>query len=538
MSDKTSLKLGLAQFNPKVGDVQANALRVMDWIEQARLAAVDLLIFPELALSGYPPEDLLLRDDFIQACDEQIGKICQSCHGIDLLIGHPTRQNGHLYNCASHLSQGHIAGQYFKQRLPNYQVFDEQRYFEAGNHTCVLKLKQHRLGILICEDVWSRSAAESYQDLKLDAFLVLNASPYHLEKRQKREAVARLRTQEHAIPIVYVNQIGGQDDLVFDGASFVVNEQGEKCHQSQAWHEGWETVDLKQLEAIPVDQSVADDRLEDIWKALVTGTRDYVLKSGFRRVCLGLSGGIDSALTLAIAVDALGPEQVHALMLPTQYTAELSHQGAQLQAEKQGVKYDVLEIESQFQAMKKLLSPVFGDRPVDVTEENLQSRIRGTLLMAVSNKLGCLLLATGNKSELATGYATLYGDMNGGYAPIKDCYKTVVYKLARWRNRAQEVIPWAVIERPPSAELAPDQQDSDSLPDYAVLDDLLYRLIEKDQGRDVLLAAGFDEADVDLVTRLLIQNEYKRRQGAPGPKITERAFGRDRRYPICSGWKP
>ncbi len=531
-----TLRIGLAQVNPRVGDVAWNQRRVLETLAQARAQGVQLLLFPELVISGYPPEDLLLRPDFVSACEQAVAEIARHCEGMQVVLGHPQRLEGRLYNMASWLADGQVRGRYCKQELPNYLVFDEKRWFDSRPDSLVVDCAGQRLGVLICEDLWAPAPARAYAEQGVDGLLVLNASPFQAGKREERLQIARAHASALGLPVVYVNLWGGQDDLVFDGAGFVLDGEGRLHSRQPAWQDDLRVLDWPLQAAEPV----ADwpEAVEDIWQAVVTGTRDYITKSGFSGACLGLSGGIDSAVTLAVAVEAVGAEQVHALMLPTGYTEDLSLQGAAQQARTQGVRYDVLPIEETFRGMERLLQPVFDGRGADVTEENLQSRIRGTLLMALSNKSGKLLLATGNKSELATGYATLYGDMNGGYAPLKDCYKTVVYQLARWVNREREIIPWAVIERPPSAELAPGQRDSDSLPDYPVLDALLRRLVEEDASRGELLDEGFAAVDVDRVIGLLLRNEYKRRQGAPGPKVTARAFGRDRRYPIVSGWRP
>lgn len=531
-----TLRIGLAQVNPRVGDVVGNQRLILDAMARARAQGVRLLLFPELVISGYPPEDLLLRPDFVSACEQAVTEIAQQCEGMQVVLGHPQRLDGHLYNMASWLADGRIQGRYCKQQLPNYRVFDEKRWFDSRPDTLVVECAGQRLGVLICEDLWAPGPARAYAAQGVDGLLVLNASPFESGKREARLQAARAHASALGLPVVYVNLWGGQDDLVFDGAGFALAADGRLHSRQPAWRDDLRVLDWP----LGMQPASADwpEAVEDVWQAVVTGTRDYIAKSGFSGACLGLSGGIDSAVTLAVAVEAVGAEQVHALMLPTGYTEDLSLQGAAQQARTQGVRYDVLPIEETFRGMETRLQPVFDGRGPDVTEENLQSRIRGTLLMALSNKSGKLLLATGNKSELATGYATLYGDMNGGYAPLKDCYKTVVYQLARWVNREREIIPWAVIERPPSAELAPGQRDSDSLPDYPVLDALLQRLVEEDASRADLLAEGFDEANVDRVIRLLLRNEYKRRQGAPGPKVTPRAFGRDRRYPIVSGWRP
>ncbi len=532
-------RLGLAQVNPRVGDVAHNRDLILDCIRQARAQGVGLLLLPELVVCGYPPEDLLLRPDFVAACERAVRDIATACNGIQVLLGHPLAEDGKLYNAASWLADGQVRDIYRKQRLPNYLVFDEKRWFHSRPDGLVLEWAGHRLGVLICEDLWWPEPAAAYAQAGVDGLVVLNASPFQRGKRQERVEVARRHAE--GLPLAYVNLWGGQDDLVFDGAGFVLDADGRLAAVQPAWQDALTVVQWPP--AAPASraaglQSGWPEGEADLWQAIVTGTRDYIRKSGFSGACLGLSGGIDSALTLAVAVEAVGADQVHALMLPTGYTGTLSLEGAAEQARRQEVRYDVLPIEDTFRQMESLLQPVFDGRGPDVTEENLQSRIRGTLLMALSNKSGKLLLATGNKSELATGYATLYGDMNGGYAPLKDCYKTDVYALARWLNRDGECIPWKVIERPPSAELAPDQRDSDSLPDYPLLDALLRRLVEEDASREMLLAEGFAAADVDRVIRLLLRNEYKRRQGAPGPRVSCRAFGRDRRYPIVSGWMP
>jgi len=535
------LRVVMAQLDLLVGDMMGNAARVIAAAERARdEMGADLVLFPELTLSGYPPEDLLLRPDCHRWVRQALEEIRHRLRGIAVLVGHPAEATGGLYNAASLIDDGRIVATCHKQHLPNYSVFDEMRYFTSGAIPCVAQVKGVPVGITICEDIWSPGPARDAAAAGARVLLNINASPYHINKGHEREQVVAERAQETGLPVVYLNLLGGQDELVFDGDSFVVDAAGNVTQRAPAFEEGLYPVDFDIVGEVVRPQPVASlpvlGEAASVYRALVLGVRDYVDKNGFRGVVIGLSGGIDSALTLAIAVDALGPERVEAVMMPSDYTADMSVEDAARQARTLGVEYKVIPIRPMFHSFLDALSEEFAGTEVDTTEENIQARCRGVLLMAISNKKRRIVLTTGNKSEMAVGYATLYGDMAGGFDVLKDVPKTLVYRLAEYCNRDGEVIPRRVIERPPSAELAPEQLDSDSLPDYPVLDAILERYVEQDQGVEEIVAAGFDEATVRRVVRMVDRNEYKRRQAAPGVRITRRAFGRDRRYPITSGF--
>jgi NAD+ synthase (glutamine-hydrolysing) len=540
------LRFALAQFDFPVGAVAANASKARDLIAQAKTGGAALIAFPELALSGYPPEDLLLRPSFLAACAGELAALAATTRGIAALVGHP-HSEGEVYNGASVLRDGRVECTAHKQALPNYGVFDDKRYFRPGHETVTVVIDDVRVGLLICEDVWQPEPAAQAAAAGAELLLVINASPWDEAKQAEREAVLVARARETGCAIAYVNMVGGQDEVVYDGASLLVNGDGSIAARAPAFVDAllWAGFDpatrTLHAENWPV---AADSSIEaTLYAALVRGIRDYIDKNGFDGVLLGLSGGIDSALTLALAVDALGAQRVTAVMMPTRYTSQLSLDGARAQAEKLGVDYHVISIEQTYESFVAALTPAFAGKPADTTEENLQSRTRGVMLMALSNKHGRLLLATGNKSEMAVGYATLYGDMCGAYAPLKDVYKTVVYQLSRWRNAQAakagegDRIPAAVIERPPSAELRDNQTDQDSLPPYDELDAILARFIEAEQSQADIVAQGFDAETVRRVVRLVLLNEFKRRQSAPGPRVTTRAFGRERRYPITSGWR-
>ena len=535
------LKISLAQINLLVGDIAGNTQQIIDEALRARdEQQAHAILFPELALTGYPPEDLLLRQELVHRVEHSLRLLCDRVTGIDLILGYPIRRDGLLYNAAGVIRDGHLIAEYHKTLLPNYSVFDEKRYFEPGGDPCVLEINGVPVGITICEDIWYKMPAARAAEQGARILLNLNASPFHQGKAPEREKLLEKRAVETNLAIVYLNLIGGQDELVFDGGSFVVDQTGKLTQRLPYFEGALGLVEFDTLGGVttPVPSVIsarpADE--EGIYKALVMGVRDYVFKNGFRGAVLGLSGGIDSALTLAIAVDALGPEQVEVVMMPSRYTADMSNEDARKEAEALGVSYRVIPIEPAFETFLDMLKTEFAGTSVDATEENIQARCRGIILMAISNKKGKILLTTGNKSEMSVGYATLYGDMAGGFAPIKDVPKTMVYRLAQYRNRIKEVIPQRVITRPPSAELAPDQKDSDSLPPYDVLDDILLRYVERDQGVEEIIAAGFDREVVKRVTKLVDRNEYKRRQAPPGVKITQRAFGRDRRYPLTNGF--
>lgn len=536
------LRLVIAQLNLLVGDIAGNSDRVIAAAILAREQhKAHAIVFPELTLTSYPPEDLLLRPALMLQVEENLRRIEREVRGIDVILGHPQIEHGRLFNAASLLRDGRVHAIYQKQILPNYSVFDERRYFSPGSDACVVEIGGIPVGLTICEDVWQPEPVRQAVDAGAHLLLTLNASPYHMEKARERESLAQTRAQETGVPLVYVNLVGGQDELVFDGASFVIDANGTVTQRCPAFEEGLYQVEFEyknekvaaKPKSLPPNLSLE----EEVYRALVLGVRDYVRKNRFPGVAIGLSGGIDSSLTLCIAVDALGAECVEALMMPSRYTSTMSLEDAADQAKAMGVTYHSISIEPMFEAFMAQLKDEFKGRARDVTEENIQARIRGSLLMAVSNKTGKMVLTTGNKSEMAVGYATLYGDMAGGFGAIKDVFKTMVYRLAEYRNRIQPVIPRRVIERAPSAELAPDQKDTDSLPSYDVLDPILERYVEQDQSPEAIIAAGFDAATVRRVTAMVDRNEYKRRQATPGVRITRRAFGRDRRYPITSGYQ-
>ena len=542
------LRIALAQINTRVGDSRANALRVIELVERAR-KEIDarLVVFPELTLSGYPPEDLLLRHDFVDACEAELSRIAAEVGDTAVLIGTPGRgPDGHLQNQAVLIDGGRIVARYAKQALPNYGVFDEKRYFRKGAETLVAEIDGVAVGVVICEDAWREGPIERTAEAGAKVICVLNASPFHRLKTREREAQIAERVHSSGCAIIYVNLVGGQDELVFDGRSFVSCRTGNHMHLPGFTESiGWTEVSTDgEIVAHGASHEWQEGEAE-IYRALTTGVADYVRKNGFSGVVLGLSGGIDSSLVLALAVDALGAENVLAVRMPSQYTSPMSLEDAERQCEALGVRCETLSIEPIFSQLKETLSPLFAGLAEDVTEENLQARARGVILMAMSNKFGRLLLTTGNKSELAVGYATLYGDMAGGFAPIKDVPKTVVYELARYRNTLGgtvrpelAAVPERVITREPSAELRADQRDSDSLPAYEDLDRIIEAFVEHDRSIEEIVAMGLDEAVVRRVVGLILVNEYKRRQAPPGVRISRRAFGRDRRYPISSGFRP
>jgi NAD+ synthase (glutamine-hydrolysing) len=498
-------------------------------------------LFPELSLCGYPPEDLLFHNGLRRQVATALDRVRKETSGIALVAGYPEYAEEGIYNAAAVIEDGVQVANYRKQELPNYSVFDEKRYFEHGRETRIVELNGVRVAILICEDVWEPGPARAAKAAGAQLIAVINGSPYAVSYQSRRESEVRDRVRDTGLPVVYVNMVGGQDELIFDGGSFVMDANGEVTQRAPHFVEGLFSVDVDLVDGRAVPRRGAVEPLvpeeESVYKALVLGVKDYVGKHRFPGVVLGLSGGIDSALTLAIAVDALGAQRVHAVMMPSRYTSQMSLDDAAAQAKALGVHYDVISIEGMFAAALAALGLVFAGRAPDTTEENIQARCRGLLLMAISNKTGRMVLTTGNKSEMAVGYATLYGDMAGGFAPIKDCSKMLVYRLAHCRNRIGEVIPPRVIERPPSAELRPDQKDSDSLPPYEVLDPILELFIEDDLSVDEIAARGFDRETVGRVLEMVKRNEYKRRQAPPGVRISDRAFGRDWRYPITSGYR-
>ena len=537
------MKVVMGQLNTWVGDLQGNTDKVIKTalaVEQQEEPI--MLVFPELTLTGYPPEDLLMRESLHDQIEVALQRLASELPSeLYVVVGYPRRVDEQLFNAAGVIHGGVLVGEYFKQRLPNYQVFDEKRYFAEGVEACVVDVAGIKVGITICEDIWHKEPADAAANLGAEFLINLNASPFHRGKHKERWQVLAQRATEQNIPMVYVNQVGGQDELVFDGGSFAVNANGELAMVAPDFEEGtYELSVLRTVRGVEISQGVAASALSDtaaVWQALVLGVRDYVEKNGFPGVVLGLSGGIDSAVTLAVAVDALGADRVQAVMMPFKYTADMSIEDAGEQAATMGVEYDVISIERIYEMFMSGLSGQFEGTKTDTTEENLQARCRGVLLMSISNKKHRLVLTTGNKSELAVGYSTLYGDMAGGFDALKDCPKMLVYALARYRNTLSYCIPQRVIDRPPSAELAPDQTDQDNLPPYDELDEIIERYVEGDESVQQIVEAGFAESDVRRVVRLIDLNEYKRRQAPVGVRITTRGFGRDRRYPISWAWR-
>lgn len=534
----TSFRLALAQFNFCVGDIDGNTELILEAIARAKdELSADLVAFPELAITGYPPEDLLFRPGLHRRVEAALRSIASAALDIAVIVGHPEADGDLIYNSASVFQHGECVAVYRKQALPNYAVFDEKRYFSAGSNPCVVEIEGFKLAVSICEDIWQPSTAAAAQSAGAELILNINASPYRIDKRAARLKALGAAVAACDLPIVYLNLVGGQDELVFDGGSLVVDSNGQAIINLREFESTLAVVEVEKnataLSFVGPNEKTSFDA-ENIYNALVLGVRDYIAKNGFPGAILGLSGGIDSALTLAIAVDAIGAERVRAVSMPSRYTAQMSIDDALEQARAQGCRCEVISIEEPVAVFDKILADVFADKQADVTEENIQARCRGLILMAMSNKFGSMVLATGNKSEMSVGYATLYGDMAGGFAPLKDVPKLLVYELAKWRNRDGEVIPNRVIVRPPSAELAPDQADTDSLPPYEDLDPILEDYIENDLTPAEIAAKGFDLKIVQRVTQMVNRNEYKRRQAAPGVRISKRAFGRDRRFPITS----
>lgn len=531
------LKIAIAQINATVGDIPGNAAKILDFARRAKAQGADALLTPELVLCGYPPEDLLFREDFYAACERELDGLAMSLPEIDVIVGHPLLQDGHSYNAATLIRCGKRVALYRKQRLPNYEVFDEERYFESCDEACVVEIKGVRCGINICADVWEAGAADRARAAGAEVLLVLNASPYHIGKQDLRAQVLRERIAATGLPVVYANLVGGQDELVFDGGSFALDSRGEvQCRLAQ-FQEALDVVSITNGE--PLRGTVVDlaSTEAEVYQALVLGVRDYLGKNGFPGAIIGLSGGIDSALTLCVAVDALGADKVRAVMMPSPYTAEISLADSREMVRLLGVRYDEIAIEPAMTTFATMLEKEFSGLPADTTEENLQARIRGMILMALSNKSGSLVLTTGNKSEMAVGYCTLYGDMAGGFAVIKDIAKTLVYRLSNWRNSIGYAIPERIITRPPSAELKPGQTDQDSLPPYEVLDAIVEAYMEQDVSPRDIIARGYAEADVRRVVRLLKLSEYKRRQAPVGIRVTQRGFGKDWRYPITNRYR-
>ena len=531
------MKIAVAQINTTVGDFEGNAARVRKAVDAARAAGARLVVAPEMSLSGYPAEDLWLRDDFCDRCLAEVVKLATYCLDVAVIVGYPHREGRTRYNAAALLRGGRMEKFYLKQRLPNYKVFDEKRYFEVGNTPCVFELDGRKVALTICEDLWFPEPAAQAQKAGAELLVSINASPFHRAQQAERYQRMGERVKETKLPLLYVHGVGGQDEIVFDGASFALSGDGMLGYQGETFKEAldiveWEGNKLTGTRAKPLTEE------ETIYRALMTGTADYVDKNGFHGVLLGLSGGIDSALVLAICVDALGADRVHAVMMPSRYTAQMSIDDAREMARIHGAHYTEIPIQPIVDAMSLQLAPAFEGYEADKTEENIQSRIRGALLMAMSNKLGAMVVACGNKSEMATGYATLYGDMAGGFAVIKDIVKTLVYRIAYWRNTQSMVIPQRVIDRAPSAELAEGQTDQDLLPPYEMVDVVVERYMERDMTAEQIATGGFDLETVRRVVRMIQANEYKRRQAPPGVRITPRSFGKDWRYPITSRFRP
>ena len=557
------VKIAIAQINCTVGDLSGNASKILDYCARAHAAGASVMLTPELALSGYPPEDLLLREGFYRDCDAALQDLARKVQGITLVVGHPHQSEGRRHNAASVISDGRIVATYHKHALPNYTVFDEERYFEPGDSPCVFSVRETRFGVNICEDTWGSlgpltvrpradrvsvginicadaweaKAPRAAREAGAQVLLVLNASPYHMHKQQSRHDVMRERVLETGMALVYVNMVGGQDELVFDGASFALDRGGKVACQQPTFEESLGFVTVVDGEPQRGEVATEESLESEVYRALCLGVRDYIGKNGFPGGLIGLSGGVDSALTLCIACDALGPERVRAVMMPSQFTSSASLEDARALVRNLGVRYDEISIGPAFDAFLSSLAGEFAGLPPDATEENLQARIRGTLLMALSNKFGTIVLTTGNKSEMAVGYATLYGDMAGGFAVIKDILKTLVYRLCRYRNGLKAVIPERTLTRAPSAELRANQTDQDTLPPYEVLDPIISGYMENDMSPAEIVAQGFRLADVKRVVEMIHRSEYKRRQAPIGIRITHRGFGKDWRYPITSRYR-
>ncbi|MFZ5501956.1 MAG: NAD+ synthase [Pseudomonadota bacterium] len=532
------MKLAVAQINCTLGDLSGNARKILQYAEHAKRQGVELLLTPELSLCGYPPEDLLLRAGFYQACQTALADLAARTQGVAIVVGHPYESQGMRYNAASLLKDGAVALTYFKQTLPNYAVFDEERYFCAGDQAVTFEMNGIRFALGICADIWEADVALQARNAGAGVLLVLNASPYALHKHEARYQVIRERIAETGMSIIYANMVGGQDELVFDGGSFAMDSHGEVSAQTAHFQEELLLLDIRhdELRAQGEQRALLSDDA-GVYQALCLGLGDYITKNGFPGVLLGMSGGVDSALTLAIAVDALGADRVHAVMMPSPYTAQISMDDSREMVSILGVRYDEFPIEPLFQSYLDMLQATFAGRATDTTEENLQARIRANLLMALSNKFGSLLLTTGNKSEMSVGYATLYGDMAGGFSVLKDVSKMLVYRLAKYRNSLGKVIPERIITRAPSAELRDNQTDQDNLPEYSVLDEIVSSYVEQNLSVAEIIARGFIEEDVRKVVNLIRRSEYKRRQAAVGVRITERGYGKDWRYPITARYQ-
>lgn len=534
------LTLLAAQVDLLVGDIEGNTDRIIQIAEEAAQRKVDLLLFPELSITGYPPEDLLFRPMLYQRVSKALEKLCETIHDITVIVGYPAELEGKRYNKAAVIQNGKIIADYAKQTLPNYTVFDEKRYFTPGNKPTVITLKGVKIGLIICEDTWFPEPIAQSKKAGAELIVSINASPFALDKSHARRNMLKQRCLETNLPIVYLNSVGGQDELVFDGGSMVFDKNGQLIQQGNYYQEDlmeiqWDVKNHWELLTSNTPQSELLDE-EKLYRVLVLGVRDYIQKNHFKGAIIGLSGGVDSALTLAIACDAIGSEHVQAVMMPSQYTSNMSQEDASEEANALGCHYSVIEIDPIFHTFSQALKEAFKNHPADTTEENLQARSRGTLLMALSNKKGMLVLTTGNKSEMAVGYATLYGDMAGGFSVLKDVYKTMVYRLCRYRNSVSPVIPERVLERAPTAELAEGQLDQHMLPPYSILDEILERFIAKEQDPLTISKAGFDLEVIKKIVRMINRNEYKRRQAPIGIRLTEKAFGKDWRYPITSGY--
>lgn len=539
---QSTLRIVIAQLNLHVGNIKVNTKKIIHSIKHAKEALqADLVVFPELTITGYPPEDLLLRSDFTQAVANALDEIALASSGIDVVVGHPHSTNEGVYNAASVFQNGTLALRYYKQYRPNYSVFDEKRYFKRGHESGIFIKDGLKIGVVICEDLWRDPPAQQAKAAGAQLLLSLNASPFHVNKPQERENIMCARAKENHLPIIYIHCVGGQDMLMFDGGSMVIDAAGEVCQRCSFYEERLSVVECTiENSEIKISRTALTELPTEeasIYGALRLGIRDYVHKNNFSDVIIGLSGGIDSALTLTIAVDALGAEHVRAVMLPTRFTSEMSRSDAQALAQSLGVYYEVVDIDPVFENFLQMLNPSFCNLPENKAEENIQARIRAVVLMALSNKFGSLLISTGNKSEMAVGYATLYGDMAGAFSVLGDVYKTWVYRLAEYRNRTTPVIPKRIITRAPTAELRLEQIDQDSLPPYEILDKILYQFVEEDKSITDIVAMGFDQTVVRKVINLVSLSEYKRRQAPPCVRISKRAFGRDRRYPITSGFE-
>ena len=537
---KKKISIGIVQENPIVGDIEGNLQLAINAIDKlSKQSSPDIFLFTEMFITGYPPEDLILRDDLLDASYEAVEKLCEVKPESFIVIGYPKKEGDSIFNCAGVLRNKSVITEYKKQELPNYEVFDEKRYFQSGKGPGIFEVNGLRVGLSVCEDIWHENVIKQLHEKKTDLILNINASPFHLDKIKERKVLISGHAINYSLPIVYANQVGGQDELVFDGTSMAMDGEGQQILQLEKFKEDYKVVNFTsdqegKLSSEKREEIPEDKELEEVYKALVLGAKDYIQKNNFPGVLIGSSGGIDSALTAAIAADAIGPEKVRTFMLPFKFTSDMSVEDSEKLAVNLGIKHSVIPIGDIYESFADSLEDEFSGLEPDITEENLQSRCRGVILMALSNKSGELVLTTGNKSETAVGYSTLYGDTAGGFGVLKDVPKTLVYELSRYRNTISHVIPDRIIDRPPSAELAPDQQDSDSLPDYAILDKIIELYVEQDKSKAEIEESGIDKSMVDRVIRLIDLSEYKRRQAPLGVKITSRGFGKDRRYPITN----